>query len=104
MINFVEKNTFLLRKYGFYIENKDFTWKVWFLLRKYSFYFVMFRKTPIMTSPAINGQKDASKTESTSATTEEVASRAEPEVRPTPPHIAWWRVFKLANLLMKQGC
>lgn len=58
-----------------------------------------------MTSPAINGQKD--KTES-SSTSEEVNTtpRNPPstEGNNTAPLTAWWRVFKLANLLMQQGC
>lgn len=61
-----------------------------------------------MTSPAINGQKD--KTESTSASedvnnTARVNNTEESQTeRNTSPLIAWWRIFKLANLLMQQGC
>lgn len=64
-----------------------------------------------MTSPAINGQKENGKSESTSAAaaaTEESSGRPQeptPEtVRSNSPLTAWWRVFKLANLLMQQGC
>lgn len=60
-----------------------------------------------MTSPTINGgngQKEASKNDSSSSVTEDPQVRREPQERPTPPLTAWWRVFKLANLLMQQGC
>lgn len=65
-----------------------------------------------MTSPAINGQKENGKSESTSAAAaagaEETTSRQQdpvPEtVRSNSPLTAWWRIFKLANLLMQQGC
>lgn len=59
-----------------------------------------------MTSPAINGQKDNNKTDSTSGSEDvNTSARAEvPTERSTAPLIAWWRIFKLANLLMQQGC
>lgn len=58
-----------------------------------------------MTSPAIkaaNGPKDNGKTESPATSQSNI--RVEAEEQPTPPLTAWWRVFKLANLLMQQGC
>lgn len=60
-----------------------------------------------MTSPTINGgngQKETSKNESSASGSEDAQQRQEPEERLTPPLTAWWRVFKLANLLMQQGC
>ncbi|KAJ8953542.1 hypothetical protein NQ318_002962 [Aromia moschata] len=60
-----------------------------------------------MTSPAINngnnGQKETSKTAS-NATLAQGPSRSEPEVTSSSPLTAWWRVFKLVNLLMQQKC
>lgn len=64
-----------------------------------------------MTSPAINGQKENGKSESTSAAagaSEESVNRLQQPpldtVRSNSPLTAWWRVFKLANLLNQQGC
>lgn len=59
-----------------------------------------------MTSPTLpNGQKDAGKTEAETdgVATPPVAVQNGAEAN-TPPLVAWWRVFKLVNLLMKQGC
>jgi len=60
-----------------------------------------------MTSPTINGgngQKEVGKTDSTSSASEDPQAQPEPEEGPTPCLIAWWRVFKLAKLLVQQGC
>lgn len=65
-----------------------------------------------MTSPAIkaaNGPKEGSgKGDSPNGSQSNVNRAAEQpqeeQEQPTPPLTAWWRVFKLANLLMKQGC
>lgn len=61
-----------------------------------------------MTSPAIkaaNGPKEGNGKSETPTGSEANISPAAPEQeQPTPPLTAWWRVFKLANLLMRQGC
>lgn len=59
-----------------------------------------------MTSPAIkaaNQPKENIKSESSTGSESNIRN-TEPEVRQTSPFTAWWRVFKLANLLMQQGC
>lgn len=67
---------------------------------------IFIEKTSIMTSPAINGQKDnGNKAESSSTTAEESTPTTAQEVNvATPPLVAWWRIFKLVNLLQQQGC
>lgn len=62
-----------------------------------------------MTSPAIkaaNGPKEGNgKTDSPSGSQANIpAPETTEQEQPTPALTAWWRVFKLANLLMKQGC
>lgn len=59
-----------------------------------------------MTSPAINngnGQKETSKTGSNATLAQQEQSTSSRN-EPTPPLVAWWRVFKMVNLLMKQKC
>ncbi|KYB25966.1 hypothetical protein TcasGA2_TC034034 [Tribolium castaneum] len=56
-----------------------------------------------MTSPAINGQKENSKTDS-NVTLSQQQPPQQPTELSTSIFVAWWRVFKLANLLIKQSC
>ncbi|RZC35353.1 hypothetical protein BDFB_009478 [Asbolus verrucosus] len=56
-----------------------------------------------MTSPAINGQKENSKTDS-NVTLAQAPQQANEPTTSTSIFVAWWRVFKLANLLIKQSC
>ncbi|CAH1376905.1 unnamed protein product [Tenebrio molitor] len=55
-----------------------------------------------MTSPAINGQKENSKTDSNVTLAQPPQQTS--ESTSTSIFVAWWRVFKLANLMIKQGC
>jgi len=60
-----------------------------------------------MTSPAIGQQKDkneGSSSDENSSQQQNCAAEAEEFPQATPALTAWWRVFKLASLLMKQGC
>jgi hypothetical protein len=62
----------------------------------------VFRFQSKMTSPAINGQKENSKTDSNVTLAQPPQQTS--ESTSTSIFVAWWRVFKLANLMIKQGC
>lgn len=78
------------------------------VMMKYDFYLMFLVEIFTMTSPAINGQKDnGNKAESSStvATAEETTPATPQQASvATPPLVAWWRIFKLVNLLQQQGC
>ncbi|XP_060522330.1 uncharacterized protein LOC132699557 [Cylas formicarius] len=62
-----------------------------------------------MTSPAINngnGQKDSSKSTSSATLNQPASSNGTPQTSSTstPPLTAWWRVFKMVNVLTHQNC